>query len=161
MRLALRELRRRPGRFVTATVILALVAVLVMFLGGLLDGLIRGSTGALRAQDADLIVYSDTARSTFARSRIDADTRATIEGVDGVAETGGIGIVQLGARVPGNGPRDLAATALFGYELAPTGVPEPPARDSPRCGGAPPEHNEPRPRRGADRAAPCRSGRSS
>ncbi|HRE01981.1 MAG TPA: hypothetical protein PLV68_11830, partial [Ilumatobacteraceae bacterium] len=38
------------------------------------------------------------------------------------------GIVQLGARVPGNGPRDLAATALFGYELAPSGIPEPPAR---------------------------------
>jgi hemin transport system permease protein len=34
MRLALRELRRRPGRFVTATIILTLVAVLVMFLGG-------------------------------------------------------------------------------------------------------------------------------
>ena len=40
MRLALRELRRRPGRFATATVILTLIAVLLMFLGGLLDGLI-------------------------------------------------------------------------------------------------------------------------
>ena len=127
MKLALRELRRRPGRFVTATIILTLVAVLVMFLGGLLDGLIRGSTGALRAQQADVIVYSDTARSTFARSRIDAETRAAVEAVPGVARTGGIGIVQLGARVPGNGPRDLAATALFGYELAPSGIPEPPA----------------------------------
>ena len=126
MKLALRELRRRPGRFVTATVILTLVAVLVMFLGGLLDGLISGATGALRAQQADVIVYSDTARSTFARSRIDADTRAAVEAVPGVARTGGIGIVQLGARVPGNGPRDLAATALFGYELAPSGIPEPP-----------------------------------
>jgi putative ABC transport system permease protein len=48
-------------------------------------------------------------------------------GRPGVAETGGIGLVQLGARVPGNGPRDLAATALFGYELAPVGVPDPPA----------------------------------
>ena len=54
MRLALRELRRRPGRFVTATIILTLVAVLVMFLGGLLDGLIRSSTDAVRAQDGDL-----------------------------------------------------------------------------------------------------------
>src|SRR5690606_15850735 len=35
MKVALRELRRRPARFVTATVILTLVAVLVMFLGGL------------------------------------------------------------------------------------------------------------------------------
>ena len=127
MRIALRELRRRPARFVTATVTLTLVAVLVMFLGGLLDGLVRGSTGALRAQDADLIVYSDTARATFARSRIEAETRAAVEAVPGVARTGGIGIVQLGARVPGNGPRDLAATALFGYEVAPKGVPEPPA----------------------------------
>ena len=127
MKIALRELRRRPARFVTATVILTLVAVLVMFLGGLLDGLVRGATGALRAQDADVIVYSDTARSTFARSRVEADTRAAVEAVPGVARTGGIGLVQLGARVPGNGPRELAATALFGYELAPTRVPEPPA----------------------------------
>lgn len=126
MRLALRELRRRPSRFVTAAVILTLVAVLVMFLGGLLDGLIRGSTGALRAQDADLVVYSDTARSNFARSRIEPEVRAAVEAVPGVARTGGIGLVQLGARVPGNGPRDLAATALFGYELAPRGVPDPP-----------------------------------
>ena len=127
MKLALRELRRRPGRFVTATVILTLVAVLVMFLGGLLDGLIRSSTDAVRAQDGDLIVYSSTSQSSFLRSRIDAQTRAAVEAVPGVAETGGIGLVQLGARVPGNGPRDLAATALFGYELAPVGVPDPPA----------------------------------
>jgi hemin transport system permease protein len=127
MKLALRELRRRPGRFVTATIILTLVAVLVMFLGGLLDGLIRSSTDAVRAQDGDLIVYSSTAQSSLLRSRVDAATRATVDAIPGVAESGGIGVVQLGARVPGNGPRDLAATALFGYELAPVGVPDPPA----------------------------------
>ena len=127
MRLALRELRRRPARFVTATIILTLVAVLVMFLGGLLDGLIRSSTDAVRAQDGDLLVFSSTSQSSFLRSRVDADTRATVDAVPGVAESGGIGLVQLGARVPGNGPRDLAATALFGYELAPVGVPAPPA----------------------------------
>ena len=48
MRLALRELIRRPGKFVTATVILTLIAILLMFLGGLLDGLTRSSTGAIR-----------------------------------------------------------------------------------------------------------------
>ena len=131
MRLALRELRRRPARFVTATIILTLVAVLVMFLGGLLDGLIRSSTDAVRAQDGDLIVYSSTSQASFLRSRIDADTRATVADVDGVGEVGGIGLVQLGARVPGNGPRDLAATALFGYELAPSVCPT--RRDPVRC----------------------------
>ncbi|MGB9347694.1 MAG: ABC transporter permease [Ilumatobacteraceae bacterium] len=126
MRLALKELRRRPGRFATATVILTLIAILLMFLGGLLDGLIAISTGAIRAQNADAIVYSDTAQASFVRSRIDPELRAQVEAVDGVSEVGGIGNVQLGARVPGNGPRDLASVALFGYELAPDGVPDAP-----------------------------------
>jgi putative ABC transport system permease protein len=126
MNLALKELRRRPGRFATATVIITLIAILLMFLGSLLDGLIRSSTGAIRAQDADAIVYSSTAQASFARSRIDVDVRRQIEALDGVDEVGGIGIVLLGARVPGNGPRDLANVALFGYELEPDGVPAPP-----------------------------------
>lgn len=126
MKLALRELRRRPSRFVTATVILLLVAVLLMFLGGLVDGLIGNSTGALRAQRGDLVVFSSDAKDSFLRSRVDADLRATIEAVPGIDQVGGIGVIQLGARVPGNGPRDLADTALFGYELAPRGVPETP-----------------------------------
>ena len=126
MRLALRELVRRPGRFATAAVILTLIAVLLMFLGGLLDGLIKQSTGAIRAQNAAAIVYSEGAQASFLRSRIGPGLRGEIESVDGVDEVGGLGLVQLGARVPGNGPRDLAGTALFGYELAPSGVPAPP-----------------------------------
>ncbi len=127
MRLALRELRRRPGRFSTATIILTLIAVLLMFLGSLLDGLIRLSTGAIRAQDGDVLVYSEASQASFPRSRIDADVRALVDAVDGVGSTGGIGLVQVGARVPGNDPRDLAGVALFGVEIPPTGVPEVPA----------------------------------
>ncbi len=126
MRIALRELRRRPSRFATATVILTLIAILLMFLGGLLDGLLRDSTGAVRAQDGDVIVYSATARDSFFRSRIPPELRREVEGVPGVAEVGGIGVALLGGRVPGNGPRDLADLAVFGYELAPTGVGDPP-----------------------------------
>ena len=126
MRIALKELVRKPGRFATATAILTLIAILLMFLGGLLDGLLRASTGAIRAQQADAIVYADTAQASFVRSRIDADLRADIEAIDGVDEVGGLGLVQLGARVPGNGPRDLANVALFGVELPPSGVPSVP-----------------------------------
>lgn len=128
MKIALIELIRKPGRFATAAVILTLIAILLMFLGGLLDGLLRASTGAIRAQDADAIVYSDTAKASFQRSRIDHALRAEVEAVDGIDEVGGLGVVQLGARVPGNGPRDLANVALFGFEIPPEGVPEvPPA----------------------------------
>jgi putative ABC transport system permease protein len=127
MRLALRELRRRPGRFATAIAILTLIALLLMFLGGLLDGLIKLSTGAVKAQDADAIVFSETSQASFLRSRVDAATRSEVEAVPGVTQVGSLQVALLGARVPGNGPRDLAATAVWGYELAPRGIPDPPA----------------------------------
>jgi putative ABC transport system permease protein len=130
MRLALRELRRRPGRFVVAASILGVIAVLLMFLGGLLDGLLASSTGAYRAQRADVVVYSANARESLVRSRIEPADRALIEGVDGVEAVGGLGSVQLGGR-PSDDPqsRDLISAVLLGYELAPVGLPDtPPAR---------------------------------
>ena len=127
MKLAWRELLRRPGRFGTATVILLLIALLLMFLGGLVDGLIANSTGAVRAQSGEGIVFSATARDSFLRSRIEPALRTLIEAVPGVSKVGGIGIVQLGARLPGKGLRDLVDVALFGTELPPKGVPGIPA----------------------------------
>jgi len=126
--LALREMRRRPGRFAIATVILTLIAILLMFLGGLLDGLVASSTGAFRSQQADLLVYSTSSRNSLERSRITPEVRQQVETVPGVARVGGLGSVQLGGRVPGRGPRDLVPTVLFGYELASRGLPAmPPA----------------------------------
>ena len=124
MKLALRELRRRPGRFVIATGILTLIALLLMFLGGLLDGLTAGSTGALRAQRGDLIVYSSDSQDSLVRSRITPQVRGTVEEAAGGAPVAGLGSVQLGARIDGHGPRDLVPVVLFGYESAPRGVPD-------------------------------------
>jgi putative ABC transport system permease protein len=109
-----------------ATVILTLIALLLMFLGGLLDGLLAASTGAYRAQDADLIVYSADARESLVRSRITASQRRAVEDADGVGSVGGLGSVQLGARRGDPMARDLVATVLFGYELAPDGLPDDP-----------------------------------
>ena len=125
MKLPLREMRRTPNRFVVATVVLAFLTTLLLFLGGLLDGLYLGSTGAIRAQKADVIVYSSSARDSFLRSRITPELRAQVEAADGVTEVGGLGFVLLGAQVPGE--TELADVAVAGYELAPTGVPAPPA----------------------------------
>jgi putative ABC transport system permease protein len=123
MKLAWRELRRRPGRFAVAGVILTLIAVLLMFLGGLLDGLLNSSTGAYRAQDADRLVFSTSSKDSLVRSRIETDTRDAIEAAVGEGEVGGLGSVQLGGRLEGRGPRDLVPVVLFGYELAPKGLP--------------------------------------
>jgi putative ABC transport system permease protein len=119
-------MRRTPGRFATAVALLTLIAMLLMLLGGLLDGLIQRSTGAIRAQRADLITFSATAEESLLRSRVDPETRAQVAAVPGVERVGGIGVSQLGARVPGNGPRDLIDVALFGYQEPPSGVPSPP-----------------------------------
>ncbi len=106
-----------------------LIALLLMFLGGLLDGLTRNSTGAVNALEADTIVFSESSQASLLRSRIEPQTRAAIEdGLD--AQVGGLGVVLLGARVPGNGPRDLANVALWGYESAVNGVPAPPPTGS-------------------------------
>lgn len=126
MNVALTEVRRRPGRFIAAAAILTLLATLLMLLGGLLDGLIQGSTAAIEAQRADVVVYSADSQRSLPRSRINPEQRSSVEAVPGVSSVGGLGVVQLGARVPGNAARDLAPVALVGYEIPPTGVPDPP-----------------------------------
>lgn len=128
MRLALVEMRRRPSRFVTATVILTLIALLLLFLGGLLDGLVRNATSAIEAQDADLVVFSATSDASFPSSRLTSAERDAVDAAPGVVEVGALSVTQLGARVDGRNQRDLLDVALFSYEVAPAGVGEPPAR---------------------------------
>ncbi len=123
MSLAWKELLRRPGRFAVAGSALTLLVVLLLLLGGLLDGLFLGSTGAIRAQDGDVFVYSDTARDSFLRSRIEPDLRRTIEDVEGVGATGGLGVALLSGRTGGLETLDIA---VIGYERPPRGVPGPP-----------------------------------
>lgn len=124
MRLGLLELLRKPLRFGVAGASLVLLTVLLLFLGGLLDGLYLGSTGALRAQPGQLVTYSADARDSLVRSRIDPDVRARVEEVPGVESTGGLGIALVGGRVPGRD--ELANLAVLGFEepvrSMPTGV---------------------------------------
>ena len=95
-----------------------------MLLGGLLDGLINGATSAVLAQPGQLIVYSSTSEDSFPRSRIDAATAEEVAKVQGVSSVGGLGVVQLGARVPGRGERDLLDVVLFGAEQRMYGTPD-------------------------------------
>lgn len=125
MRLAVRELIRRPGRFAVVGGALTVLVLLLLFLGALLDGLYLNSTGAVRTLDADGVAFSDDARQAFLRSEISADVRAAIDEVDGVAETGGLGFALLGVSIAGTD--DIADGAVIGYELASAELPEPPA----------------------------------
>jgi putative ABC transport system permease protein len=125
MRLAWKELIRRPARFLSTGGALTLIVVLLLLLGGLLDGLTLSATGAYGAQTADLLVYTDEANGSLFRSRIDPDVRAQLEDVEGVHTVSGIGAVLLPARIAGS--PDPTDVAVFGYEAPNAQVPAPPA----------------------------------
>jgi putative ABC transport system permease protein len=124
VRLALREMRRRPGRFSVVGGALTLLVLLLLFLGGLLDGLFLNSTGAIRASNADVFVFSDEARESFLRSSIDGETADAVASLEEVEAAGGVGFTLLGVAVPGES--ELADGAIAGYELASGALPEPP-----------------------------------
>lgn len=124
MKLAWRELIRRPSRFLTAGGALTLIVLLLLVLGGILDALIQGSTGLLKAQSAPLIVYSADSKGSIDRSRVDAAAHAAIAAVPGVHQATGLGLALLAGHVPGQStPADVA---VFGYEAPNRNVPAPP-----------------------------------
>ena len=73
-------------------------------------------------------------------------------------------MAQLGARVPGNDDRDLADVALFGYEIAPDGVPDAarrPARPTPTARSSRPASRDGHDHRGGPGPHPGQGGRAS
>lgn len=123
MKLALTELRRCPSHFATAGLILFLIATLLLILGGLSQGLNGGNDGAIRAQSADLIVFSATADASLPQSLISVDDRKTIDAVEGVAATSSLRLTQLSVRRPDSDPRDLIDVAVFGTDFGVRDVP--------------------------------------
>lgn len=125
MRIAWRELVRRPSKFLSVGGALTLLVLLLVVLGGFLDGLTLNQTGAYRAQGERLLVFSQDSDLLLARSRIDHDTRGDVEAVEGVASVGGLGTVTTAAEVEGHD--ELVDVAVFGYEQRTDVLPEPPA----------------------------------
>jgi putative ABC transport system permease protein len=124
MRTAVRELARRPGRFVPVGGALVLLVMLLMVLGGFLDGLTLVQTGAYRAHDGETLVFAADTELQLARSRIDAGLQDRIAAVDGVAAIGGLASVPATALVDGaDEPLDVV---VFGYDLRTDVLPPPP-----------------------------------
>lgn len=95
MRLALRELIRRPKSFAVPIGTLVLLALLLLYPSAILDGLYDASSGSLRELNGELIVYSkDSYRSMF-RSRIDIPDRTKVASVPGVARVNNFGAALL------------------------------------------------------------------
>lgn len=125
MRTALRELVRRPGRFLPVGGALTLLVLLLMVLGGFLDGLTLSQTGSYRAQTGRLFVVADDAELQLSRSVLGADVRDAVEQVDGVAAVGALDTTTTTAALPRED--ELQDVVVYGYELATDVLPAPPA----------------------------------
>lgn len=84
MRMAWRELFRRPKAFLVPMGTLLLLALLLLYPSAILDGVVRDGTAAMRNAQADLIVYARDANGVILRSQVEPTTRATVAGVSGV-----------------------------------------------------------------------------
>ena len=124
MRLALRELRRRPGRFLPVGGALTLLVLLLLVLGGFLDGLTLSQTGSYRAQQGRLVVLDADAERQLSRSRVDADARAAVEQVEGVDAVGALASTTTTASR--EGADELQDVVVYGYELGTDVLPAPP-----------------------------------
>lgn len=138
MSVALRELLRRPGRFAPVVAALSLLVLLLVILGGFLDGLTLDQTGALRAQGDVAYVSTADAGLLPDLSRVGDDVRERVSAVDGAAATGGLSRITTTATVSG----ETVDVVAYGYDLATGRLPAPPG-----AGGAIVD------RRLADRAA--------
>ncbi len=91
--LGLAELRRTWRRLWTSAAALTVLVLLTLTLAGLADALERDSTGVLRSLDADLVVFNEEARQQLLRSRVPAPLGGSLVFVDGVRQTGTIGLL--------------------------------------------------------------------
>lgn len=84
MRIAWRELFRRPKAFLVPMGALLLLALLLLYPSAILDGVVGDGTAAMRNAQADLIVFARDANGVILRSRVEPTTRAAVSGVAGV-----------------------------------------------------------------------------
>ena len=96
--LGLAELRRTWRRLWTSAAALTVLVLLTLTLAGLADALERDSTGVLRSLDADLVVFNEEARQQLLRSRVPAPLGGSLVFVDGVRQTGTIGLLPSSLR---------------------------------------------------------------
>ncbi len=121
--LAFREIRRSLGRFVILVFAISVLVFFLLFQQGLLTGLVTEFVGAIRNQNAQVLVYGELARDNIQASVVPPGSIDQVGTVDGVAEAGPLGVGTFTADVDDGNGGDRADVELFGYEPGGPGAP--------------------------------------
>ncbi len=119
MMLALNEIRRGLGRFVSIIGALSLITFLVLTLSALADGLFFGATGAVRSTNASAYAFSSDAKGSLIRSTMTPEQVREVEDAPGVTKASGVGVLLTAGR----GSSEEYDLAIFGVDPAGAGVP--------------------------------------
>lgn len=87
MNITVREVRRSWGRFLLLTGSVLLLVFLILFQAALRDGLVTAFVGAIRNQNAPVIVYGLEGQRTLQASSISPEQLAAIESIPQVGHT--------------------------------------------------------------------------
>lgn len=132
--LGLKEVWRSRGRFFLFSLVIALIAILVLFTAGLGEGLASANKEYLEKLDAQLLTFqSDTGFSTI-ESRIEYPEFRRIRRVEGVTDAGPIAFSNV-KLVFGNGAEPLDVS-FIGVEPGRPGAPEAVVGETLRSKGA-------------------------
>jgi putative ABC transport system permease protein len=121
MFLAFKEMARAKVRFILLIAAIALLVFLILFQQSLQNGLITGFVGAIREQNAPVLVYSVDGQRVIQGSVITPPMEAQVRAAPGVGEVGRIGQGTFTGRPSGNSAGESFDTTLLGYELGPDG----------------------------------------
>jgi putative ABC transport system permease protein len=122
MSLALTEMRRAKGRFALLAGAVGLLVFLILFQQALLGGLITQFIGAIRNQNAPVLLYGADARKNLEGSRVPPNVIPLAAQVDGVKEVAPIYEATFSVH-PGVGTQDLIDATVFGITPGGPGTP--------------------------------------
>jgi len=121
--LAFKELWRYRGRYLLISLVIALITTLVLFIGGLAEGLGAGNKEYLDKLNADVVLYQANVDLSIPSSRIDRSRVNNVRRVEGVKDVGTISFSN--ATIPLGGNAAPLKVSLIGIEPGKPG--EPPA----------------------------------
>jgi putative ABC transport system permease protein len=119
MFLALKEMARSKVRFGLLVAAIALLVFLILFQQSLQNGLITGFVGAIRNQNAPVLVYSVDGQRVIQGSIMTPDLEAEVRSADGIGEVGRIG--QGTFTGTPTGENATFDTTIIGYEIGADG----------------------------------------